>query len=160
MATTVRGFSIRQVDMGHGKPDKGIAQVSFGKAMAQTNTINLFTVTGAIVCSLVGVISTALGAVAQHPTLGITGSATAIAAAPAVALNASAVGTVITLPATLGAALPAPLTAGGAPGAAVQLEVANTSITLSSDASTTGAVTWILMWVPLYPKQNASVVTN
>jgi hypothetical protein len=160
MASTVRGFALRAVEVGHGKPDKGIAQVSFGKAMAQTNTINLFTVTGSIVCSLVGVISTVFGAVAQHPTLGITGLPSAIAAAPAVALNAAAVGTVITVPQVLGAALPAPLTAGGAPSACVLMEVSNTVITLSSDASTTGNVTWVLSWVPLYPKQNASVATN
>lgn len=160
MASTVRGFSLRAVDMGHGKPDPGVCQVSVGKTMAQTNTISLFTVAGSIVCSLVGVISTVFGAVAQRPTLGITGSATAIAAAPAVALNAAAVGTVITVPQALGAALPAPLTATGHPASAVLLEVSNTIITLSSDASTTGAVTWILNWVPLFPKQAATVTTN
>lgn len=155
-------FALRAFDMGHGRADPGITQVSFGKTTPQTATGNLFTVTGTIVCSLVGVVSTVLGAVAQHLSLGVSAgtATTAIAANPAVALNATAVGTVITVPQVLGAALPAPLTASGTPASAVLMEVSNTSITLTSDASTTGAITWILHWVPLFPKHNASVVTN
>jgi hypothetical protein len=154
------GFAVRAVDTSHGYPDKGKCQVSVGKATPQTATANLFTVTGTIVCSLVGVISTVLGAVAQHLNVGVTGSPTAIAANSTVALNATAAGAVIAMPQVLGGALPAPVIASGTPAGAMLLQVSNTSITLTSDASTTGNITWILSWVPLFPKKNASVVTN
>jgi hypothetical protein len=131
-----------------------------GKTNPQTNTISLFTVTGSILCDLVGVVSTVFGAVAQHLTIGVTGSPAAIAAAPAVALNATAVGAVVNTPSALGGALPAPITATAAAGSLMLLEVSNTIITVSSDASTTGAITWILDWVPLSPQGGASVTTN
>jgi hypothetical protein len=154
------GLSLKAVDMPHGYPEPGVAQVSFGKTTPQTATGNLFTVAGTIQASLVGVISTALGAVAQHLTMGVTGSPAALAAAQAVALNATAAGAVILLPKTLGAAFPAPLVAGGAPASCSFFTVSNTIITLTSDASTTGAITWILHWVSLSADASASVTTN
>lgn len=146
--------------MPHGYPEPGVVQVNFGKTTPQTATGNLFTVTGTIQASLVGVISTALGAVAQHLTMGVTGSPAAIAAAEAVALNATAAGSVIILPQTLGAAFPAPLTASAHPASCSVFTVSNTAITLTSDASTTGAITWILHWVSLSADSSATVTSN
>jgi hypothetical protein len=160
MADLARGYAVRAIDMPHGYADPGVCQVSFGKTNPQTNTISLFTVVGAIQATLVGVVSTALGAVAQHLTLGITGFPAAIAAAPAVALNAQAAGAVIVLPQVLGGALPAPLVAAGHPSSLMLFECSNTIITATSDASTTGAVTWILHWVGLGANQAATVTTN
>jgi hypothetical protein len=160
MAATARGYALRAVDTSHGRADPGKCNVSVGKVNPQTTTINLFTVVGSIVCDLVGVVSTIFGAVAQHLTIGITGSPALIAAAPAVALNATAAGAVINTPSALGGALPAPVVATGAASSLMLMEVSNTIITLTSDASTTGAITWILDWVPLMPKGGASVTTN
>lgn len=160
MADLARGYAIRAIDMPHGYPDPGFAQVSVGKTNPQSNTISLFTVVGSIQATLVGVVSTVFGAVAQHITLGITGKTNAIAAASAVALNATAVGSVIVLPQALGAALPAPLSASAHPSSACMFACSNTIITATSDASTTGAVTWILCWVGLGSNQAATVTTN
>jgi hypothetical protein len=160
MADLARGYAIRAIDMPHGYADPGVCQVSFGKVNAQTNTISLFTVVGSIQATLIGVVSTVFGAVAQHITLGITGLPTAIGAAQAVALNATAVGSVIIMPRALGGAMPAPLTAGSAPNSNYMFACANTIITTTSDASTTGNVTWILHWVGLGDDQAATVTTN
>lgn len=154
-------FAVRALDMPQNYADPGVAQVSVAKVLAQTNTISLFTVVGSIQASLVGVVSTVFG-VATKPTLGITGSPTALAAAPAVAITA-AVGTVLVLPQSLGAALPVPITATGVKASAYMFEVSNTAITLSCDTSTTGNVTWVLHWAPLATSMNspgATVTTN
>ena len=160
MADLARGYAIRPIDMPHGYADPGVCQVSFGKTNPQSNTISLFTVVGSIQATLCGVVSTALGAVAQHLTIGITGSAALLAAGSTVALNAQAAGSVIVLPQKIGAALPAPVVATGAPSSLVMFECANTIITCTSDASTTGAITWILHWVGLGANQAATVTTN
>lgn len=160
MASTVRGFAIRAVDMAHGYADPGVSQISFGKALPQTNTISLFTVSGSIVCSLVGVVSTVFGVAALHMSLGVTGTSSAIAAPSSGSLTGTAVGSVFSPPQALGAALPAPSTASAHPASCALMEVSNTIITATADVSTTGAVTWILTWVPLFPKSGASVTTN
>jgi hypothetical protein len=160
MADLARGYALRPIDMPHGYADPGVCQVSFGKTNPQTNTISLFTVVGSIQATLVGVVSTVFGAVAQHLTLGITGKPAAIAAASAVALNATAVGSVLAMPQVLGGALPAPLVASGHPSSAYMFACSNTIITATSDASTTGAVTWILFWIGLGDDQAAQVTTN
>jgi len=160
MSSTIHGYSVKLADATHGYGSRGTVQVSVGKTNPQSNTISLFTVSGPIVASLVGVVSTVFGVTTQHLTLGVTGNATAIAAGPSVALASTAVGSVIQLPSAIGAALPAPVTVTGAHAGAVLLEVCNTIITATSDASTTGAVTWILTWAPVSGQYGASVVTN
>ena len=160
MASTVRGFAVRAVDTSHGRADPGKCNVSVGKTNPQTNTINLFTVVGSIVCDLAGIVSTVFGAVGQHLTIGVTGSPAAIAAAPTVALNATAAGAIINSPSVLGGPLPAPVTVTGASSSLMLLEISNTIITLTSDASTTGAITWVLDWVPLMPKGASVTVTT
>lgn len=160
MADLARGYALRAIDMPHGYADPGLVNVSVGKANPQTNTISLFTVVGSIQATLVGVISTVFGAVAQHLTIGITGKPAAIAAGSAVALNGTAAGAVITMPQALGGAMPAPLIATAARASMVMFACANTVITASSDASTTGAVTWILSWVGLGDDQSGQVTTN
>jgi hypothetical protein len=124
-----------------------------------TATGTIFTVSGAVVVlGLVGVVSTAFAATAVNLSLGITGKNAAIAANPAVAYNATAVGGVIQLPATLGGVLPAAATAKGSAAGLDSFIAENTNITVTTDATNTGAVTWVLLWVPLLRK-NPGVVT-
>jgi hypothetical protein len=131
------------------------------KVLPATATGNVFTITGTIVCSLVGVVTTVLSATAVSPTIGITGSPAIIAAAPAVPYTAIGVGSVITMPPMLGGALPVPLSAATVVAAAVdQMEIKDTIITVTAGATNTGAITWILSWTPAYPKHNASVAND
>lgn len=160
MADLARGYAVRAIDMPHGYADPGKVNVSVGKTNPQTNTISLFTVVGSIQATLVGIVSTVFGAVAQHLSIGITGNNSILAAGSAVALNATAAGAVITLPQAIGGQLPAPLIATTARASLVMFACANTIINLTSDASTTGAVTWILSWVGLGDDQAATVTTN
>lgn len=160
MSSTVKGFAVRAIDTSHGRADPGVAQISVGKALPQTNTISLFTVAGSIVCSLTGVISTVFGLGVLHLSLGVTGSSSALAAPATASMASAAVGSVIVLPQAIGAALSAPAAATAAPKSAILLEVSNTIITATGDVSTTGNVTWILNWVPLFPKLGATVTTN
>jgi hypothetical protein len=157
MSSTVRGFKIRDLTP-HGKGETGRRVVNFAKATPQTTTGNLFTVVGSVqVNGLFGVVSTALGAVAQHLTIGADSLPAAIAAANAVALNANVVGSVFVMPLTLGGALPAPVTASGAAAACEPFVLTGVPITLTSDASTTGNITWVLSYTPVYPKGGGTV---
>lgn len=158
MATTVHGYTFRDITQ-HAKPELGNVTVNPAKTLPQTATGNLFTVTGVVlVTGLCGVISTAFGAVANNLNLGIDSVNTAIAANPSAPFNATAAGGVLIPPTTMGGAFPAAVTAQGSAASSLLIVVSNTNITLTASASTTGAVTWILCWAPLYPKKAGSVV--
>lgn len=161
--STTKTYVARDVMQYHGKAEIGRTSISVAKALPQSATGNLFTVVGSIlVHGLVGVISTAFGAVANSPTFGVTGTAAGsvaqnalLAAAPAAAWNANAVGGVIIMPTALGGQLPAPVTASTAAAGVTTscgLVIANAAITMTCSASTTGNVTWILQWEPISPK--------
>jgi hypothetical protein len=152
---TVRSVGALQV---HG--EYGHVAVNSAQVLPASTVTTLFAVTGTIVCSLVGFITTVLSATAVSPTLGVTGSPAAIAAAPASPYTANAVGGVIIMPPTLGGALPAPVTSAEVVGAVDQMEIKDTNITITTGATNTGAITWILSWTPAFPKHNASVVNS
>ncbi len=157
MSSTVKGFSYRDLTV-HGRPEVSRVSVNFGKALPATATGNLFTVTGSVlVTGLVGVVSTITQATNVKPSLGVTGSVAAIAAQPAAAYNAVAVGSVIQLPLTPGGQLPVPVSASGTANAACRFVVTATAITMTTDATATGNITWTLFWVPLMPKGGAVV---
>lgn len=150
-------YGLRAVDMPMNYADPGVSQISLGKTLPQGATISLFTVVGTVVCDLTGVVSTLFGA-ATKLSIGVTGNSSAIAAPPA-AGTIGAVGNVVQCPQALGAALPAYVTATGHASSAFLMEVSNTIITLTADTSTTGAVTWIMNWVPVFGSAVASGVT-
>lgn len=160
MSSTVKGFAVRVVDSQHGKQELGHYAINFGKALPATTTGSLFTVTGAIQCSLVGVVSTVLGLTTVLPTIGVTGSPAAIAAAPAVGFTSTAVGSVIVMPPTLGGQLPAAVVATGIAVSVSLFEVSNTIITVTTNATNTGNITWILSYAPLFPKSIATSIVN
>jgi hypothetical protein len=157
MSSTVKGFSYRDISQ-RAKAETGRTCVNFGKALPATATGNLFTVTGIVqVTFLVGIVSTITQAVAVKPSLGVTGLPTAIAAQPAAAYNGVIVGSVIVMPLTPGGALPAPVVASGLQNGATRFVVNATAITITTDATVTGNITWILGYVPLFPKGAGSV---
>lgn len=158
MSSTTKGFAIRDVDFAKAFGEKAQVVVNPGKVLPASTTGNLFAVTGSVVVTgLVGIVSTIFSATAVSPTLGVTNLPAAIAAAPSVAYASTAVGSVITMPGPLGGALPAVITAQTVAAAAAEFEVTAANITITTAATNTGAVTWILYYVPLQPKRGASV---
>jgi hypothetical protein len=156
--SALRGYSLRQIFTYKGVGAAAQQVVNVGKALPATATGNVFTVTGSVVVtSLVGVVSTALGAVATHISNGTTGSPASIAANPTAAYATVAVGGVIQMPDKIGDPLPAPVTASGLAAAIGEMELTNTSITITTDATDTGAITWLLTYVPLIRKIPGSV---
>ncbi len=160
MSSTVKGFAVRTVDSQHGKQELGHYAINFGKLLPASTTGNLFTVSGAIQCSLVGVVSTVASITATHLSIGITGNNTVIAANGAATFASTAVGSVFVMPPLLGAALPAPVVATGIAVSVHLFEVSNTIITLTTDATNTGAITWILSYAPLFPKSIVTSIVN
>lgn len=159
MSSTVRGFSYRDITQ-HAKVEVGHFVVNPGKVLPATATGNLFAVTGIVlVTGLFGVVSTVFSATAVKPTLGVTGNPTAIAAAPAVGIVAGtgAVGSVVVPPLTPGGALPVLVAAQTAAAGAGVFVVNAANITITTDATNTGAITWVLQYVPLYPKLAGAV---
>lgn len=159
MSSTTKGFAVKQVDVYRGEGTFSQLAVNLGKVLPATTTGGIFQVTGSIICSLIGVVSTVFSATAVKPSIGVTGAANnaLIAAQPSVAYSATVVGAVIKLPARLGAALPAAVTATGVAAAANDIVVSNTNITVTTDATNTGAVTWLLLWSPANRFRAASV---
>lgn len=128
------------------------------KVLPATTTGTLFTVTGAIVVyGLVGIVTTVLQAVAVNVSLGVTGANAALAANPAAALNATAVGAMIQLPAALGGVLPAPVVVNGSAATFDPFVIKGTNITITTDATNTGALDWALVWAPAFRKTPGSV---
>jgi hypothetical protein len=157
MSNGAKGFLYRDVTS-HGRVETGHVVVNVGKVLPATATGNLFAVTGSVVVTgLVGVVSTLFAATAVKPTIGVTGLPAAIAAAPVAAYNATAVGSVIQMPLTSGGALPAPVVASGAAASAGIFVTIAANITITTDATNAGAVTWILYYQPLSPKFGATV---
>jgi hypothetical protein len=121
--------------------------------LPQSATGSIFTVTGGriVVTSLVGEVTTAIGATATTLTVVSTpavGSATTIAAASAI--TSSTVGSWLTLPATLGGALvvtPAP-GAAALPASDLGILVPVGAIQITTSASDTGSVKWSMTYVP------------
>lgn len=154
MSSTTRGFNLRDLTQ-HGKPEIGRLSAATAQVLPATATATLFTVTGVIaVLGLVGVVTTVFSVTAVHPTLGVasgTNSSNNVAAA-GTSLASTAVGSVLVMPTTLGGALPAGDTAAESITSAQFFTVNNENINITTDATNTGAVTWILSWVPLYPK--------
>lgn len=157
--SALRGFSLKQIFTYKGVGAAAQQAVNPGKVLPATATGNLFQVTGSVVVTgLVGVVTTALSVTAVHISLGITNNNVAIAANPAVALASNVVGSVILVPAQLGGALPAPVTVSGVSPAIGEMEMTNTNITITTDAANTGAITWMLTYVPLLRKVPGAVV--
>lgn len=130
-------------------------------ALPQTATGSIFTVAGGriVVTSLVGEVTTILGATATTVTVvstPTTGAATTLASATAV--TSAAVGSWLTLPATLGSALVVTAVAGAValPSLDLGLLVPVGAIQLTTSASDTGSVKWSLTYVPF---DDAAAVT-
>ena len=157
MASSVRGFSVRDVTQ-HGRPQLSNLCVNPGKVLPASATGNLFAITGVIVVTGIhAIVTTVLTATNVKPTIGVTGSPAAIASAPVAALTATAVGSVLTPASVLGGPLPVPLSAQGSAPTAGYFVCSAANITLTTDATNTGALTWLLEWSPLYPKAGAAV---
>lgn len=156
--SALAGYTLKQLE-----PYKGIGAapnvaVQPGKVLPATATGTIFTVTGSVVVlGLVGVVSTVFAITATNISIGITGSNTALAANPAAAFVSTAVGSEIQLPATLGGVLPAAVSAKGSAKSCNEFILSGTNVTITTDATNTGALTWVLIWVPLLRKNPGSV---
>lgn len=148
MGNFIQGKSLRLIEY-------GTQVLKAATALPQTATSTLFTVTGGrvIVTSLVGTVSTAVQnqactlALGTVPTTG-TASSTGIATATSI-INLEA-GTHVYLPAAKGA-----LTVNANAGAAAQIAsgsgyvVSAGTISWTTSASNTGAISWALTYIPL-----------
>lgn len=156
--SSLAGYNLKQL-----MPYKGIGAapniaIQPGKVLPATATGTIFTVTGSVVVlGLVGVVSTVFAATAVNISIGITGSNAAIAANPAAAFNGTAVGSAIQLPSALGGVLPAAVSAKGSAASLDAFILKGTNVTITTDATNTGAVTWALLWVPLLRKNPGAV---
>lgn len=148
MATILQGAQLRLIEYGY-------QVLKTATALPQTATATLFTITGGrvIITSLIGTVSTAIQnqactlALGTVPTTG-TASSTGIATATSIA-NLEA-GTHFYLPSAKGA-----LTVNANAGAAAQLfagaayVVSAGTVSWTTSASNTGAVSWALTYLPL-----------
>ncbi len=151
MSSTAKGFAVRDVTVPHGWQPFGQANYNVGKVLPATATGNLFVVTGAIQASLVGVVSVVGSASSVKISLGYTGNSSGLASPLAAGVTTQAVGSIFKLPRVLGNALPAPVTGTGSAASCSAFVVSNTTITITTDATNTMAITWILMWAPVAP---------
>lgn len=146
MTTIIQGTSVRQIALGN------IAHRPTA-ALPQTATQTIFNCSGAIVItSLVGRVTSALGATVTTLSIGVTpsggGSAQNAGLASATAITSAAANVALSLGATLGAALQ--VSAAGAPVLIVTpggLYVPAGAITITTSASDTGSVKWDMTWV-------------
>ena len=158
MSSTTKGFSVRDVTVPHGWQSFG--QVNYNiKVLPATATGNLFVVTGSIVASLVGVVSTVGSATSVKISLGYIGQTSGLASPLAAGVTTQAVSSVFRLPRVLGSALPAPVTAAGSSASCSQFVVSNTTLTVTTDATNSMAITWILIWAPAALGQPVSGIT-
>lgn len=156
--SALKGLTLRQLLGYKGFGVNSSVAVNVGKVLPATTTGNLFGVTGTVqVLALLGFVQTVFSVTSVKPSLGITGNNTALTAQPAAGYVSTAVGSVIQLPTTLGAALPAAVTGSGVAANQAGFEVTGTNITITTDATNTGAVTWLLVYVPLFRKVPGSV---
>jgi hypothetical protein len=119
----------------------------------QTAAQTIFNVTGGriLVTALVGTVTTVIGGTAT--TLKVTStptSGTAVDVASATAITSKEVGAIATLPGTAGSALVVNNAGGGGqiPGHQPYI-VPPGALSVTTSASTTGAMSWSLMYVPL-----------
>lgn len=151
MVNFIQGTQLRQLEYGY-------QVLKAAQTLPQTTTLTLFTVTGGRVAitSLVGTVSTVIGAGAVTMSLGVaptvgTANTAGIAALTTTLANKEA-GTNLWLPPIVGAALlfganagtPAQLLAGNA-----YVVTTGTVTWTTAAASTTGAVSWSLTYVPI-----------
>jgi hypothetical protein len=150
MATILQGSQLRQVEL-------GFQVLKAAQTLPQTTTLTLFTVTGGrvAVTSLVGTVSTVIGAGAVTMSLGVaptvgTANTAGIAALTTTLANKEA-GTNLWLPPIVGAALLFGANAGTPAQLMANVYVATTgTITwTTAAASTTGAVSWALTYIPI-----------
>jgi hypothetical protein len=131
------------------------------KNIPQTNFSNIFTVSGGrvLLTSLVGQVTTAIGATATTISVGVTptgGSLAAAAIATATAITSAAVGTLVSVAMPVGA-----LVVGAVAGTGVlalggsnlfstgsQLLVSPGVINISTSANDTGAMSWTCTYIP------------
>lgn len=159
MSANAAGYNLRQLaGVKEWLALGGTVAFNPGKVLPATGSGNLFTVSGSVVVTgLVGVVTTVFSVTAVKPTIGITGSAAAIAAAPAAGYASTTVGSLVQLPRTLGAALPAAVSTQGAAAGMAQFILNATTVTITTDATNTGAISWILVYQPLRDKVPGSV---
>jgi hypothetical protein len=146
MSVIIQGSQLRTILLGD-KVERATATIP------QTATQNIFTVSGGaiLVTGLVGRVTTAIGGtattlkVSTAPTVG-----TAVDLTTAVAITSKEVGSVITLPLTAGAAIIVNNGGGGGqvPGHAPYVVPAG-AISITTSASTTGAIKWTLTYIML-----------
>lgn len=146
MSVIISGSQVRQILLGT-KVDRSTATIP------QTATQNIFTVTGGriLVTGLLGEVTTVIGGtattlkVSTAPTTG-----TAVDLTSATAITSKEVGSQATLPLTAAAALVVNNGGGGGqlPTHAPYV-VPIGSITITTSASTTGAIKWSLTYIPL-----------
>lgn len=150
MAAFIQGAQIRLLEY-------GFQVLKAAQALPQTATATLFTVTGGrvVITSLAGTVSTVIGGTATTLALGTAptvGTANTSGMAAATAITSKEAGTHIWLPTT---ATTGALNVGANAGAAAQLlggqayVVSAGTITWTTSASTTGAISWALTYIPL-----------
>jgi hypothetical protein len=165
MSDGARGFNVRDLTQ-HAKAEIGRVNINVGKVLPATATGNLFTVAGTIVITgLYAVVSTVFGVTGVSPTLGFTptggvASNAALAAAPSAPYVSTAVGSAVVMPTTLGGVLPAAVVASASVSSAVQFTCQNGTITITTNATNAGALTWVMSWMPVFPKNQVATVTN
>lgn len=165
MGSTVKAFNYRDLTQ-HAKAELGSITINVKALPLTAGSQNLFTITGSIsVHSLLGIVTVAASA-AISPTLGFTpasavgGGAAVIAAAPAAGFTGAA-GNVIQLPSALGGQMPAPVAATTATAKAAYWAAQNGIITVTTNVTlTAGTIAWVLVWAPLYPKNEVATVVN
>jgi hypothetical protein len=149
MSTIIQGYQLRTLLLGDLVTKTAVS-------LPQTATANLYTVSGGnvLVTSLLGVVSTVIGgtavtlALGTHPT---TGTAETAGIATATAITSAEAGTWVGPQSSSEAA--GALVNGGHAGNVLYLPtafiVAPGTITWTTSASTTGAISWYLTYVPL-----------
>ncbi len=158
MSSSTKGFAVRDATVPHGWQPFGQANYNI-KVLPGTATGNLFAVVGSIQASLVGVVSTVGSATSVKISLGYTGVTSGLASPLAAGVTTQAVGSIFKLPRVLGSALPAPVTAAGSAASCACFVVSNTTLTVTTDATNTMAITWILLWAPASLGQPVSGIT-
>lgn len=149
MSVLLQGSQMRQVLAGF-KVSRA------GATIPQTAAQNIFSVTvGRILLTgLVGQVTTVIGSTATTVSIGYTptaGTAAAAGLASAVAITSSEVGVRLGLPLTAGGAL----VVGANAGTSVQIAahapyvLVPGTLTYTTSASTTGALQWDLLYIPL-----------
>lgn len=149
MAAFIQGAQIRLLEY-------GFQVAKAAQALPQTATATLFTVSGGrvVITSLAGTVSTVIGGTATTLALGTAptvGTAATAGIASATAITSKEAGTHIWLPTAAGSALNVGTNAGSAAqllGGQAYVVSAGT-VTWTTSASTTGAISWALTYIPL-----------